>query len=151
MKQVAAFLQIFMLILSLPVLIQCGGNNNQKPINVDELLANTETLTGETVIVEGHCTHVCSKSGMKLFLQGSDENLSIRAESDATLGKFDPEAVGKKVRVIGLLVEEPAVVSPTHHEHMGELTDSTESAHCEEEDAATPRYHIAATSYQIVE
>jgi len=151
MKQVAAFLHIFIFILPILIFIQCNGSSNQKPLNVDELLVNTKTLAGETVIVEGICTHVCSKSGMKLFLQGNDETLSIRVESDATLGKFNPEATGEKVRVRGRLVEEPTGEPATHHDHEAELTDSTETVHCEEEGAAAPSYHIAATSYQILE
>jgi len=63
----------------------CSGN---RPMNVDELLMNAESLAGETVIVEGLCTHVCDKSGMKLFLQGTDKTQTLRAESDATLGQI---------------------------------------------------------------
>jgi len=75
-------------------------------MNVDELLMNAASLTGETVVVEGLCTHVCAKSGMKLFLQGSDQAHTLRAESDATLGKFDPNSADKQVRLRGKLVED---------------------------------------------
>lgn len=150
MKQVSAFLHIFFLILPLLVFTQCNEGSKQNTMNVDELMVNTLSLTGETVIVEGLCTHVCSKSGMKLFLQGNDSSITLRAESDATLGKFDPLAVGKMVRVIGILEEDPTEITATLHEHGAALNDSTVSGHCEEEDSAVPTYHIAATSYQIL-
>lgn len=150
MKQVSAFLHIFFLTLPLLVFTQCNEGSKQKTMNVDELMVNTLSLTGETVIVEGLCTHVCSKSGMKLFLQGNDSSITLRAESDATLGKFDPNAEGKMVRVIGILEKDPTDIAATLHEHGTVLNDSTESANCEEEESAAPTYHIAATSYQIL-
>ena len=150
MKQVSAFLHILFIILPLLVLTQCNEGSKQNTMNVDELMVNTLSLTGETVIVEGLCTHVCSKSGMKLFLQGNDSSITLRAESDATLGKFDPNAEGMMVRVIGILEEDPADIAATLHEHGAVLNDSTESANCEEEESAVPTYHIAATSYQIL-
>ncbi len=150
MKQVYAFLHIFFIIISLLVFTQCNEGSKQKSMNVDELMVNTLSLTGEKVIVEGLCTHVCSKSGMKLFLKGNDSSATLRAESDATLGKFDPLAEGKMVRVIGILEEDPTEITATLHEHGAALNDSTESGHCEEEDSAVPTYHIAATSYQIL-
>jgi len=100
------FLNLFVVSVTLLLFANCTGSRNAKPVSVDHLLTNAGSLIGETVIVDGLCTHVCAKSGMKLFLQGSDAAHTLRAESDATLGKFDPENVGKKVRVWGKLVEE---------------------------------------------
>jgi len=113
-------------------------------MNVDELLMNAESLAGETVIVEGLCTHVCDKSGMKLFLQGTDKTKTLRAESDATLGKFDPASVNRNVRVRGKLVEElSSDNSLASHE------EKVES--CETEQTGKKLYYIAATSYQIID
>ncbi len=124
----------------------CAGNSKSKPLNVDELLTNATSLVGETVVVEGLCTHVCSKSGMKLFLQGTDETKTVRAESGAALGKFDPASVDKKVRVRGKLVEDQAGEnSQTTHIH-GE-----EGVTCETEETAEKAYYIAAESYQIID
>ena len=100
------FSNMFALTMMLLLFTNCTGNKNSKPVSVDDLLTNAGSLIGETVIVDGLCTHVCAKSGMKLFLQGSDAAHILRAESDATLGKFDPENIGMQVRVRGRLVEE---------------------------------------------
>ncbi|KUK75811.1 MAG: hypothetical protein XD92_1502 [Proteiniphilum acetatigenes] len=142
MNRTRFFPQLLVLSVTLLLFAHCAGN--RRPMNVDELMMNAEALAGETVIVEGLCTHVCTKSGMKLFLQGTDKTQTLRAESDATLGKFDPASVEKNVRVRGKLVEEQiSDNSPVSHGEEGEG--------CETEQAAEKIYYIAATSYQIID
>lgn len=124
----------------------CAGNSKSRPLNVDELLTNAPSLVGETVVVEGLCSHVCSKSGMKLFLQGSDEAKTVRAESGAALGKFDPASVDKKVRVRGTVMEEETGAnSPAAHTHR------EDGNICETEQTAEKTYYLAAESYQIID
>lgn len=84
----------------------CGGNAQKETLTVDNVLADPALYVGKTVAVEGVCSHVCSKSGMKLFIKGSSDAQTLRAESNSTLGKFNEESVDKKVRVKGTLVEE---------------------------------------------
>lgn len=135
------FSNLFTLTVTLLLFTHCTGNSNTKPVSVDHLLTNAASLIGETVIVDGLCTHVCAKSGMKLFLQGSDAAQTLRAESDATLGKFDPENIGKQVRVRGKLVE-VRIDEAYLQELEKQISDSTLIAHgeggegCETEQAA---------------
>lgn len=142
MNRTRFFPQLLVLSVTLLLFAHCAGN--RRPMNVDELMMNAEALAGETVIVEGLCTHVCTKSGMKLFLRGTDDTKMIRAESGSTLGKFDPAIVDKHVQVRGKLVEE-------------QISDNTPASHgeegkgCETEQAAEKVYHIAATSYQMID
>ncbi len=144
MNRTRFFSQLLVLSVTLLLFADCAGNNRNRPISVDELLMNAEALAGESVIVEGLCTHVCTKSGMKLFLQGTDKTKTLRAESGATLGKFEPASVDKMVRVRGKLVEE-------------QVSDNTPASHgeegegCETEQAAKKLYYIAAASYQIID
>ncbi len=94
-------------ILFAALLVGCsGGKNQDKTVSVDDLFANPDSFIEQTVIVEGTCTHVCSKSGMKLFIEGENSDQTLRVESNSTLGKFDPESVDKKVRIEGKFVEE---------------------------------------------
>lgn len=141
--------------ISLPVLLAitfvlfagCTEKNKNRSLNVDELLANAISLVGKTVIVEGRCTHVCTKSGMKLFLQGAGETKTLRAQSGATLGKFDPTAVDRKVRVRGKLTEVQIVENnPDAH-----ATHGTEGESCKTEGAAEKSYYIETESYQIID
>ncbi|MDD3967454.1 MAG: hypothetical protein PHQ24_02025 [Proteiniphilum sp.] len=150
MKRRVSFFYFLMLATAILFLSHCTDSKNS-PMRVDEVLVNAESLTGKTVMVEGLCTHVCGKSGMKLFLQGSEETLTLRAESDATLGKFDPEAEGKRLRVRGVVMKDSITEGTDHHDHGVSAADSTGTVHCEEEEAAVPRYHLAAISYQILE
>lgn len=93
-------------IVSFILLTGCSGNAQKDTLTVDNLLADPATYVGQTVTVEGVCSHVCSKSGMKLFIKGSTEENMLRAESNSTLGKFNEESVDHKVRVKGTLVED---------------------------------------------
>lgn len=137
---------LFMLTTTLLLSVGCTGKKTSEPLNVDELLTNATSLVGETVVVEGLCTHVCSKSGMKLFLQGSTETKTVRAESDATLGKFNPASVDMKVRVRGTLLEEETGEN-SHASH----THVEEGQICETEQTAEKTYYLAAESYQIID
>ena len=135
------FINLFAAAVSILIINGCSGNSNSKPMSVDDLLTNAASLIDETVIVDGLCTHICQKSGMKLLLQGSDAAHTVRAESDATLGKFDPENVGKRVRVRGKLVEE-RLDEAYLQDLEKQLNDSTLVSHgeggegCETEQAA---------------
>lgn len=120
--------------------ISCTGNKTNVT-EVSEIILNAESMVGENVIVEGLCTHVCEKSGMKLFLKDEVSEQTIRSESSATLGKFDPDCVDKYVRVRGTIVKDE------------QLTDSTQLHHtevCEGEESLF-LFHIAAEQYQIIE
>jgi hypothetical protein len=148
MKKNISFSIIFLLTSTLLLTISCTNKNKSEPLNVDELLTNASSLVGETVVVEGLCIHVCSKSGMKLFLQDSDETKSIRTESNSTLGKFDPESVDKKVRIRGILMEEE--IEAETHDHLDHI-HGEEGEACETEKNAVMSYYIAAETYQIIE
>ncbi|MCE5204668.1 MAG: hypothetical protein LLF80_00975 [Porphyromonadaceae bacterium] len=142
-----SFSIFIVLTTSLLLYTGCTGNSNSKPLNVDELLTNAPSLVGETVTVEGLCTHVCSKSGMKLFLQGTDETKTVRAESGAVLGKFDPASVDRKVRVRGKLAEVQMDKNnpDTHSTHVAQ------GESCQTEGIAEKSYYIETESYQIID
>ena len=139
MKFKHSLLSLLFVAFTSVLLINCSGSGKSKVMSVDELMVNAETMIGDDVIVEGFCTHVCSKSGMKLFLKGEESDQTIRAESGSTLGKFDPESVDKYVRVRGKIVLDKQEADV--HEHEGE--------ECEAE-ASQILYHIAAEHYQII-
>ena len=53
-------------------------------MEVDNLLADAEKLTGGKVTVEGVCTHICRHGGRKIFLMGTDDTLSLIHISEPT-------------------------------------------------------------------
>lgn len=77
---------------------------------------------------------------MKLFLKDVESEQTIRAESSATLGKFDPDCVDKYVRVRGTIVKDEQVTDSTHS-HNSEVCEGEASAF---------QFHIAAEQYQII-
>lgn len=112
MKNSKTFLCILALFF---VLISCGqkqqssSTETSKPsevMQVDDLLSNAETLVGETVVVDGVCTHICRHGGKKLFLMGSDDTKTIRVEAGGDIGSFSQETVNSIVEVKGVLMEQ---------------------------------------------
>ena len=88
-----------------------SGNKNvsETPVEVtvyqvDNLLADGDSLIDQVVEVEGVCTHICQHSGRKIFLMGSNDDNTIRIES-GELGAFDQNCVNNIVRVKGKLIE----------------------------------------------
>ena len=74
-------------------------------LEVDDILARADSLTGKTFTTEALCTHICAHGGGKIFLMGSDDTHVIRVEA-GTLGAFDPKCVNSIVRVTGTLKEQ---------------------------------------------
>lgn len=82
------------------------ATTNTQLLQVDDMLKNAGQLTGQTVEIEGICTHICAHGGGKKFLMGSDDTHTIRIEAGSKIGKFKPETVNSVVRIKGKLVEE---------------------------------------------
>ena len=74
-------------------------------LEVDDILARADSLTGKTFTTEALCTHICAHGGGKIFLMGSDDTQTIRVEA-AKLGSFDTKCVNSIVRVTGTLKEQ---------------------------------------------
>lgn len=77
-----------------------------KTLDIDSLLATAETLVDRPVVVEGICTHICSKGGGKLFMMGSDDTKTIRVEAGEKIGRFPQEVVNNIVTINGILREQ---------------------------------------------
>lgn len=124
-------------------------------MEIDDLLANAESLTDQEVIIEGVCTHACKHGATKIFLMGSDDTQTIRVEA-AKLGAFDTKCVNSIVRVTGKLKEQrvdeaylqqweaqlKAANAEKHGEGEGEAGCTTEKK-ARGETANTPEARIA--------
>ena len=99
-------------------LASCGDNGNKNKeqasaeevtpaaLEVDQVLADPDSLVGDTIKVEGICTHICKHGGGKIFLMGSDDTKTLRVEAGEPIGSFPQETVNSIVRVTGVLVED---------------------------------------------
>ena len=99
-------------------LASCGGDSNKSKaqtsteevnpaaLEVDQVLADPDSLVGDTIKVEGVCAHICKHGGGKIFLMGSDDTKTLRIEAGEPIGSFPQETVNSIVRVTGVLVED---------------------------------------------
>ena len=99
-------------------LASCGDDSNKSKeqasaeevtpaaLEVDQVLADPDSLVGDTIKVEGICTHICKHGGGKIFLMGSDDTKTLRIEAGEPIGSFPQETVNSIVRVTGVLVED---------------------------------------------
>ena len=99
-------------------LASCGDDSNKSKeqasaeevtpaaLEVDQVLADPDSLVGDTIKVEGVCTHICKHGGGKIFLMGSDDTKTLRVEAGESIGSFPQETVNSIVRVTGVLVED---------------------------------------------
>ena len=99
-------------------LASCGGDSNKSKaqtsteevtpvaLEVDQVLADPDSLVGDTIRVEGVCTHICKHGGGKIFLMGSDDTKTLRVDAGEPIGSFPQETVNSIVRVTGVLVED---------------------------------------------
>lgn len=83
----------------------CSDVEQSTVLDVDALLSEAEQLVGESVTVEGVCTHICKHGGRKIFLMGSDDTKTIRIEG-GEVGKFDAGCVNNIVKVTGKVCEQ---------------------------------------------
>lgn len=99
-------------------LASCGDDSNKSKeqasaeemtpaaLEVDQVLADPDSLVGDTIEIEGICTHICKHGGGKIFLMGSDDTKTLRIEAGESIGSFPQETVNSIVRVTGVLVED---------------------------------------------
>lgn len=94
----------------------CGGSSKSADeqaapeiaaVSVDEVLANPENFLGDTIVIEGVCTHLCSHGGKKAFIAGSADSVMLRCEAYPLMGEPFPKTVIRHpLQVKGVLCEE---------------------------------------------
>lgn len=73
-------------------------------LTVDNVLDNAEKYVGDTIVVEGECSHLCKHGGRKAFLVSAKDDRMLRAEAAGAFGAFEKDAIHKVLRVKGVLV-----------------------------------------------
>ncbi len=82
------------------------AQDNTKVVSVEELLGNISALVGQEVTVKGRSTHVCSRSGNKIFLASTDGKRTLRFNAGSLLKQFDRQAAAKTVTITGTVFEQ---------------------------------------------
>ncbi len=76
-------------------------------LTVDNVLDNAEKYVGDTIVIEGECSHLCKHGGRKAFLASAKADRLLRAEAaGSTFGAFPKESIHKVLQVKGVLVED---------------------------------------------
>ena len=100
-----------LLMVAIAVFTACGNKQQQnkaeaaQPLTVDSLMEQADRLVGQTVTLQGLCTHTCKHGAKKIFLRGSDDSHTLRIDA-GELGAFDTACVNKQVLIVGTLSEE---------------------------------------------
>lgn len=143
------------------------------PMTVDSLLASVASLQGDTVTVEGFCSHICRHGGKKAFLLSADSTQMLMCIADAALpgGAFAPDCPGKTISVTGVVTPMLAGKADLEARAAAEAQADAEG-HCDTEKRAngtaaqwldslnrqitaggdtvlTVGYYISATSYAV--
>ena len=93
----------------------CGGSSTKTvavapdatAITVDELFADPDALVGDTIVIEGVCSHLCRHGGRKAFVVGSADSLIIRCEAYPLMGEpFPKSTIHHPIQVTGVLREQ---------------------------------------------
>lgn len=113
MKKTLLFASFLTLVLTF---VSCGGNSQKSidaesadiaTISVDEVLANPDALVGDTIVIEGVCSHLCRHGGRKAFVAGSADSLMLRCEAYPLMGQpFPKSTVHHPIQVTGILCEQ---------------------------------------------
>lgn len=112
MKKTLLFFSFMVFCLGI---VSCGGSaskSEQLPdasesISVDQVLADPDALVGDTIVIEGVCSHLCRHGGRKAFIAGSADSLMLRCEAFPLMGEpFPKSTVHHLIRVTGVLREQ---------------------------------------------
>ncbi len=72
-------------------------------LSVDSALTNIDALAGDTIVVEGYCSHICKHGGKKAFLTNADTTAMLMCVADDNLIAFTPECPGQVLTVCGVV------------------------------------------------
>ncbi len=97
------------------VLFSCGTKQQKEnqetttdeltAISVDKVLSNTKDYVEKELVVEGLVNHVCSHSGKRMFILGTNPDETLRITPNEKIGVFEKGLEGNTVRIKGVLKE----------------------------------------------
>jgi hypothetical protein len=138
---------LFMMAVALVAFTACQkqAQVTETVYTVGDVLAQGDSLAGDTVLVEGYCMHLCKHGGRKAFLNGGEQGVFLRCNA-VDFEAFAPECLNNNLRVRGVVqaidvpVEGQTVAEEHHHE--GEETCAFSST--------VRKYYVNAVSYEII-
>jgi cytochrome c-type biogenesis protein CcmE len=131
--------------------------------SVDEIIQKAPALVGQTVKVKGLVSHICEKSGRKLFLAVADNSKTFRFNAGDKIEVFDENAVDSTVIATGVITETRVTLEDLAKQEKAAIAVAEKAAkekkkadHCTSEakangenTAATPLQRIQTQKNQI--
>lgn len=118
-----------------------ASNDQETAISVDDLYQKAPDLVDREIVVKGTVLHVCKEGGVRCFLMGSSDSITIRVEAGAGIGAFTQEQVGSDLEIVGILKE---VKSEAEAHNPGQ-------EHSENADTATTEVHQTLADNQATQ
>lgn len=148
MKLTHLFIGAALLLAGTAAVTSCGSKNAANdetdsveavvPLTVEEFLA-AEFTDGDTVTVEGLCSHLCKHGGTKAFLTDPDTTKEAQwilcMATDSIGGAFDPTCPGKVLTVTGTVRANTTSVSGINAA-AERMKAQQEAGHCDSESKA---------------
>lgn len=136
-------LSTFMLVMSCMMTIhaQSVSKENMTHTTLAELQKDAQKYAGKTVCFSGKAIHVCSRTGMKLFMQIPGEKSTFQVNTTRKLGKFPRTCNNHTVEIVGIVNERRIDEAYLQHWEQ-QIQDQTEEHHgdaqsgCDSEKAA---------------
>jgi len=133
----------FMLVMGCMMTIhaQSVSKENISHITLTELQKNAQKYLGKTICFSGKTVHVCSRSGMKLFMQIPGSKATFQVNATRKLGKFPRTCNNHIVEIVGT-VNESRIDEAYLQNWEKQIKNQTEEHHgeaqsgCESEKAA---------------
>lgn len=109
----------------------------QAVITPDDFSGKAPGLVDQTVVLKGTASHICSKSGRKVFLKGEGD-ATVTVFAGENMGKYDPETIGKVYVVKGKVIETARIDNAYLDEWQKEVEEGAlaQGHDCENEQAA---------------
>ena len=136
--------KVFILTLFALVLFSCENQKKSKKetvvqsapvlkvLSVDDLLTQAAELADKEIVVKGTVMHVCTHSGKRCFIMGSNEDMTIRIEAGDKIGSFSQELMGSDIEITGVLREvktDAQAHKPGEHKGEHKEDEASEKAH----------------------
>jgi len=88
----------------------------QGVLTMAELTKDLDAHAGKQIRLQGLVSHVCRRSGKKLFIVGVEQGQNLKVVATDAIAKFDVAFEGTNVVVEGKLVKLPAADDDDHDE-----------------------------------
>jgi hypothetical protein len=109
--------RIISLVFISALIVSCGNTGKKEAapktegpeagakVEFASLVASPESYVGKNIIVEGKVVHVCTETGKKMFIVGTDPDVRLFIAAGENISKFPMELLGSEVIVEGTITK----------------------------------------------